>query len=81
MDVGIFSVLTQYGVLGLAVIALGYLCWRFITKMIEENDDLKEENRELREDYHKDVSKTVKENTTAFKSLKDTLMMVIGKKN
>jgi regulator of replication initiation timing len=49
--------------------------------MMEENDDLKEENRELREDYHEDVSKTVKENTTAFKSLKDTLMIVIGKKN
>lgn len=81
MDVGVFSVLTQYGVLGLAVIALGYLCWRFITKMIEENDELKKENRELREDYHEDITKTVKEHTTAFKSLKDTLMLLVGKKN
>jgi regulator of replication initiation timing len=81
MDVGVFSVLTQYGVLGLAVIALGYLCWRFITKMIEENDDLKIENRDLREDHYEKVTETVKEHTTAFKALKDALMLLIGKKN
>jgi hypothetical protein len=49
--------------------------------MIEENDELKKENRELREDYHEDVANTVKEHTTAFKSLKDALMLLVGKKN
>ena len=35
MSFGIFESLTQYGILGFAVLALGYLCWIFLNRLMK----------------------------------------------
>ena len=41
---GIFETLTQYGVLGFAVLGLGYLCWHFLKKLMESEEALRARN-------------------------------------
>jgi len=41
-DFGVFNQLGDYGVLGLATLALGYVAWLFIKRHLAEKDDLKE---------------------------------------
>ena len=38
---GVFEKLTDYGALGLIVLALGYVTWMFINKKLKENEELK----------------------------------------
>lgn len=42
-DFGIFNQLGNYGPIGLAALALGYVAWIFIKRHIAEKDRLKEE--------------------------------------
>lgn len=42
-DFGVFGQLADYGPLGLAVLALGYVAWLFIKRYLDENKKLKEE--------------------------------------
>lgn len=42
-DFGVFSQLADYGPIGLAALALGYVAWIFIKRHIAEKDRLKEE--------------------------------------
>jgi len=42
-DFGVFAQLADYGPLGLAVLALGYVSWLFIKRYLDENKRLKEE--------------------------------------
>jgi hypothetical protein len=42
-DFGVFGQLGNYGPAGLAVLALGYVAWIFITRHLAEKDRLKEE--------------------------------------
>jgi hypothetical protein len=42
-DFGVFAQLADYGPLGLAVLALGYVAWLFIKRYLDENKKLKEE--------------------------------------
>ena len=42
-DFGIFNQLGDYGPIGLAALALGYVAWIFIKRNIAEKDRLKEE--------------------------------------
>jgi hypothetical protein len=42
-DFGIFAKLADYGPLGLAVLALGYVAWMFLKRQWAEKDRLQEE--------------------------------------
>jgi len=42
-DFGIFAQLADYGPLGLAALALGYVAWLFIKRYLDETKRLKEE--------------------------------------
>jgi len=42
-DFGVFGQLGDYGPIGLAVLALGYVAWIFIKRYLAEKDRLKEE--------------------------------------
>jgi hypothetical protein len=44
-DFGVFNQLGDYGVLGLATLALGYVAWIFIKRHLAEKDELKERER------------------------------------
>ena len=45
-DFGVFAQLADYGPLGLAVLALGYVAWLFIKRYLDENKKMKEERVE-----------------------------------
>jgi hypothetical protein len=45
-DFGVFGQLADYGPLGLAVLALGYVAWLFIKRYLDETKELKEELKE-----------------------------------
>jgi hypothetical protein len=47
---GVFEKLTDYGALGLIVLALGYVSWMFVQKKLKENEDLKKKIEDLREE-------------------------------
>jgi hypothetical protein len=79
MSFGPFEVLTQYGVLGFAVLALGYLCWMFLNKLLKSEEDLKIKVEELEGDYRDDLEKKLEESTESSKSLKETVLMLFGK--
>ena len=80
MSFGPFEVLTQYGVLGFAVLALGYLCWMFLNKLIKSEEDYRARVEELEGDYRDDLEKKLEESTESSKSLKETVLMLFGKK-
>jgi hypothetical protein len=80
MSFGPFEVLTQYGVLGFAVLALGYLCWMFLNKLLKSEEDLKAKVEELVGDYRDELEKKLEESTESSKSLKETVLMLFGKK-
>lgn len=42
-DFGVFGQLADYGPLGLAALALGYVAWLFIKRYLDENKKMKEE--------------------------------------
>lgn len=46
-DFGIFNQLTQYGPLGVAVLALGYAAWYMFKRQMNENDRLQKKVDEL----------------------------------
>ena len=45
-DFGVFEQLADYGPLGLAVLALGYVAWMFLKRHLAEKDRLQEELKE-----------------------------------
>lgn len=45
-DFGVFGQLADYGPLGLAVLALGYVAWIFIKRYLDETNRMKEELKE-----------------------------------
>jgi hypothetical protein len=80
MSFGPFEVLTQYGVLGFAVLALGYLCWMFLNKLLKSEEDLKAKVEELEGDYRDDLEKKLEESTQSSKSLRETILLLFSKK-
>ena len=48
-QIGVFEKLTDYGALGLIVLALGYVAWMFVNKLKKENEDLKKKVESLQE--------------------------------
>jgi hypothetical protein len=81
MSFGPFEVLTQYGVLGFAVLGLGYLCWVFLNRLMKSEEDLRTRVGELEGDYREDLEKKLDESTESSKSLKETVLMLFGNKN
>lgn len=45
-DFGVFGQLADYGPLGLAALALGYVAWLFIKRYLDETNRIKEELKE-----------------------------------
>jgi len=80
MSFGPFEVLTQYGVLGFAVLGLGYLCWIFLNRLMKSEEDLKTRVEELEGEYREDLERKLEESTESSKSLKETVLMLFGKK-
>jgi hypothetical protein len=80
MSFGPFEVLTQYGVLGFAVLGLGYLCWTFLNRLMKSEDDLKQKVEELEGEVRDDLDKTIKDVTETSKSLKETVLIFLSKK-
>ena len=60
MSFGPFEVLTQYGVLGFAVLGLGYLCWIFLNRLMKSEEDLRTRVEELEGEYREDLEKKVR---------------------
>lgn len=79
MSFGPFEVLTQYGVLGFAVLALGYLCWVFLNKLLKSEEDYRQRVEELEGEYREDLEKKLEESTESSKSLKETIFMLFRK--
>jgi len=80
MSFGPFEVLTQYGVLGFAVLALGYLCWMFLNRLMKSEDDLKEKVNGLEGEYREKLEQKLTETTDSSKSLKEIVLMFLSKK-
>jgi hypothetical protein len=80
MSFGPFEVLTQYGVLGFAVLALGYLCWMFLNRLMQSEDDLKAKVNELEGEYREKLDSKLTESTESSKSLKEIVLMFLSKK-
>jgi uncharacterized membrane-anchored protein YhcB (DUF1043 family) len=45
--------LTDYGALGLIVLALGFVAWKFIDKKIKEADDLRDKLDKCQQELYK----------------------------
>jgi hypothetical protein len=80
MSFGPFEVLTQYGVLGFAVLALGYLCWMFLNRLMQSEDNLKAKVNELEGEYREKLDSKLTESTESSKSLKEIVLMFLSKK-
>jgi hypothetical protein len=80
MSFGIFESLTQYGILGFAVLGLGYLCWVFLNRLMMSEDDYRQRVEELEGEYREDLEKKLEESTEHSKSLKETVLTLFGKK-
>ena len=80
MSFGPFEVLTQYGVLGFAVLGLGYLCWIFLNKLMKSEEDYRARVEELEGEYREDLEKKLDESTESAKSLKETVLTLFGKR-
>jgi hypothetical protein len=80
MSFGPFEVLTQYGVLGFAVLALGYLCWMFLNRLMKSEDDLTEKVNTLEGEYREKLDEKLSESTESAKSLKEIVLMFLSKK-
>jgi hypothetical protein len=74
------EVLTQYGVLGFAVLALGYLCWMFLNRLMKSEDDLKAKLNDLEGEYREKLDEKLTESTESSKSLKEIVLMFLSKK-
>jgi len=79
MSFGIFDSLAQYGILGFAVLALGYLCWIFLNRLMKSEDEYRQRVEELEGSYRDDLEKKLEESTTSSKTLYETVLMLFGK--
>ena len=80
MSFGIFESLTQYGILGFAVLGLGYLCWIFLNRLMKSEEDYRKRVEELENDIREDIDKSLKQSTENAKSLKETILICLSNK-
>ena len=77
---GVFDSLVQYGVLGIATLGLGWVCWKLLQRQLETEDRLNSKIDALDktltnyiETDHKKLKETVDQNTKAYLELRDTI--------
>ena len=82
------SNLTQYGVLGLVVLVLGYFAWvqyqRLVTKndLLEQKvDRLQEEMMQILVEERERLAQLIRENTQALTELQKTIFQYMVKNN
>ncbi len=80
MSFGIFESLTDYGILGFAVLGLGYLCWTFLNRLMKSEEEYKQRVEQLEGELRDEVSDAIKKNTESAKTLKETILMLFSKK-
>jgi uncharacterized membrane-anchored protein YhcB (DUF1043 family) len=78
MSFGIFDSLQQYGILGLVVLALGYVVWILFNRTLKSEDDLKKKVDELEGEHREELNKTIKDSVKSSNSLKDTILTLLG---
>jgi uncharacterized membrane-anchored protein YhcB (DUF1043 family) len=78
MSFGIFDSLQQYGILGLVVLALGYVVWILFNRTLKSEDDLKKKVDELEGEHREELNKTIKDSVKSSNSLKDTILSLFG---
>lgn len=81
MSFGIFDTLSQYGILGLVVLALGYIVWILFNRTLKSEDDLRKKVDELEGEHREELNKTIKESVKSSNSLKETILMLFGQNN
>lgn len=80
MSFGIFESLTQYGILGFAVLGLGYLCWIFLNKLMKSEDDYRKRVEELENEIREHIEESIKQSSETSKSLKETVLILLSNK-
>jgi hypothetical protein len=78
MSFGIFDSLQQYGILGLVVLALGYVVWILFNRTLKSEDDLRKKVDELEGEHREELNKTIKDSVKSSNSLKDTILTLFG---
>ena len=78
MSFGVFDTLHQYGILGLVVLALGYIVWILFNRTLKSEDDLKKKGDELEEEHREELNKTIKDSVKSSNSLKETVLTLFG---
>jgi hypothetical protein len=78
MSFGVFDTLHQYGILGLVVLALGYIVWIHFNRTLKSEDDLKKKVDELEGEHREELTKTIKDSVKSSNSLKDTVLTLFG---
>jgi uncharacterized membrane-anchored protein YhcB (DUF1043 family) len=78
MSFGVFDTLHQYGILGLVVLALGYIVWILFNRTLKSEDDLKKKVDELEGEHREELNKTIKDSVKSSNSLKDTVLTLFG---
>jgi hypothetical protein len=78
MSFGVFDTLHQYGILGLVVLALGYIVWILFNRTLKSEDDLKKKVDELEEEHREELNKTIKDSVKSSNSLKETVLTLFG---
>jgi uncharacterized membrane-anchored protein YhcB (DUF1043 family) len=81
LQFGVFEQLSQYGVLGLVTLSLGFVVWYLLKRQIDSEDRLKnkvddlqrEINGYIREDQNK-FATTIDNNTQALRDLRDMII-------
>lgn len=76
--------LTEYGVLGILVLVLGYFAWNSYKKLVDRNDALEKkvdllqvEVRQLLVEERDKMSKIVEENTKAINELRQIIVTAL----
>ena len=80
MSFGIFESLTQYGILGFAVLGLGYLCWIFLNRLMKSEEDYRKRVEDLENEILQDIDSSLKQSTESVKSLKETILIFLSNK-
>ena len=69
--VGAFSILTNYGLPGICILALGIVCWKFISNMQAKQTKLEDFVMSELKEMNENMIKVIENNTNAMKEIKE----------